>query len=219
MLAFSLSGILIFSLGISIEKVSLFGTEFLITSFQSIPTILGLIILYYFMAFLINGLEEYSSAYRANRDAYVGRIIAGQAYSLHDLNDHLQTLQSEIQELENESRQLFAGGTAPELRDRITEKREQIARVTRAREIAQSFQGSFFTRLRLGTLKITMNLFLPLLIAFWSLVQLFFFTDIPQIKPVMNQTFERQIEKNSEQTMDSAIPAPQRKLQADSSGK
>jgi len=97
-----LIGFSISELGLIIEKISVLSTEISITSFDSVPFILSIIIFYFLFSFCINGIYEYSQYFVSQKRVYLNQISNGEVYEKEEIRKNLDTSNQDLAILENQ---------------------------------------------------------------------------------------------------------------------
>ncbi len=219
LLVASLIGFAISYAGLRVSEVSLLGSKLSITRFEVIPLVLGIVVLYFLVTFIIFGLYDYSQSHLKLRNDYLEAISKGEVYSKHEIKIAIQDLEGELTGLE--SNQTLLGVLQPPEeavsdRDRILEIKKEMIKLKRVWEFYRSYKGSIFERLRLRGMKIFFDLFVPIFIGFYVAILLFFFTKIPELndtthKPEQDIIISEKVMSNdaNQVTSDSLIESPE----------
>jgi|SRR3989339_1965451 len=179
LLLFCAIGFSLSQIGLSIGKISLFGSVLYASNIAAIPIVLGLIVLYYLVSFIVVGLHEYSNSYRKSREEYITQFTEGKTYTESDVQLLLTIIDREISEFQ------FQLKNSPLLDDRnklqiaISEKNQEKIKYKRILDFLKTHDASLFEKIKIDILKNFVDLFLPVLIGIYVCVILFFFTHIP----------------------------------------
>lgn len=137
LLVASLIGFAISYAGLRVAKVSLLGSELSITRFEVIPFVLGIIVLYFLVTFIIFGLYDYSQSHRKLRNDYLEAISKGGVYSKFGADLLLKDKGAELERLQSETGFAAIGKSSEEVgrdRDRIQRIREEILKLEGVRD-------------------------------------------------------------------------------------
>jgi len=183
LLVASLIGFAISYAGLRVSEVSLLGSKLSITKFEVIPLVLGIVVSYFLVTFLIFGLYEYSQSYRKLRNGYLERLAKGTEYSRLNTDKALKDLRDELVSLHSNMETLMAGETTRLAdRDRAREIEQEISKLNRVSDFYEYYKGSIFERLRLRGMRTFFDLFVPILIGIYVAILLFFYTKIPEVE-------------------------------------
>ncbi len=200
-----LIGIIISSINLKITKISLLGTEFLIENFDAIPVILGLVILYFLIAFISYGLFEYSRAYRNLREEYLQRLSTGQVFNEYEVRKEFEKVKNEISDLNHEISTIEFREEQLKIKEIIISKNTELAKLERILEFYKVRHSSFFERLRMDGIKTAVELIFPIVLAIYTITVLFFFTDIANIQnssTAPNSTISKDLPQSKSQKIE-----------------
>ena len=176
LIAFSISKI-----GLTVKKVNVFGSELIISNFESIPLVLGLMVLYYLFTFLSYGLDEYSAAYRKLHRENVERIKTDEILTRREIEEKYFDLDHEMENCQLTLEQL---GNHEERERAVARSREieiQMNKLAKMNDYLKQFEGSFFERFQFKFFRPFMELIAPVIIGLYTLILLLFFTTIPNL--------------------------------------
>lgn len=140
LLVASLVGFAISYAGLRVSEVSLLGSKLAITKFEVIPFVLGIIVLYFLMTFIIFGLYDYSQSYRKLRKDYVERLAKGTEYSRLNTEKALKDLRDELMSLHSNMETWMAGETTRLAdRDRAREIEQEISKLNRVSDFYEYY--------------------------------------------------------------------------------
>ena len=179
LLAASVTGILISYVGISISKVSVMGTQFIIKDFASIPVILGLVVLYFLVVFIFNGLQEYRTLLGKARSEYFDRLEKGKIYSMDEVNKRMEDIRNELTSLR---RNVDGPPSIPDGEAR-NKRVEELEKEYEKKQMVWYFLSISDTHALEGfpnsNAKLTINVLLPALVGLFAVILLLFFTKLP----------------------------------------
>jgi hypothetical protein len=174
-------GIIISYIKISVTKITTAGTEIVIQDYTAIPVILSIIVLYFLVVFIFNALDEYSKYHHKNREDVIERITAGKAYSFHDINLKVKSINEDIIKIENATR--YSGNEETILTNnaKIKELKQEVDRLEMVLTYYQYSKASIYERIKLEGIKDFVNIYLPMFVGLYSIIILLFFTHFPNI--------------------------------------
>lgn len=179
----SLIGFAISYAGLRVSEISLLGSKLSITKFDVIPFVLGIIVSYFLVTFIIFGLYEYAQSYRKRRFDILERISKGEVYSPRESEIAFHQLKYELEELEKKAGfSMLTPRDSSRYEDRAQEIKQEIRKLERVREFYTHYKGSIFERLRIRGMKTFFDLFVPIFIGLYVAILLFFFTKIPELE-------------------------------------
>lgn len=145
---------------------------------------LGIIVLYFLLTFIVFGFHDYSQSYRRLRGDIIERISKGTVSSKHEAEQLLRDLRGELEDLANHPPWSVYARPAEEAtkhKSRVQELRKEIEKSEQLSKFFDYYKGSFFERLRLRGLRTFFDLFLPIFVGLYVVILLFFFTKIPAV--------------------------------------
>jgi len=180
----SLIGFAISYAGLRVSEVSLLGSKLAITKFEVIPILLGIIVLYFLVTFIIFGFYDYAQSNRKIRIDYLDRISKGEEYSWPGIKSALGDLEAELEDIENEiERRSLEGPEVPHKLNRMKrEKEQEIFKLKRISEFYEYNKASMFERFRLRGMRTFFDLFFPIIVGIFVAILLFFYTEIPEVE-------------------------------------
>lgn len=200
LLVASLIGFAISYAGLRVSEISLLGSKLSITRFEVIPFVLGIVVSYFLVTFIIFGFYDYAQSYRKKRIDIAERISKGAVYSKQETMIALEHLQTELNDIS------AAFGTyiledKQRIEDRTQKINQEILKLERILDFYESYKGSIFERLRFRGMKTLFDLFVPIFIGFYVAILLFFFTKIPELnetthKPEQNVIVSEKVSSN-----------------------
>ena len=202
LLVASLIGFAISYAGLRVSEVSLLGSKLSITKFEVIPFVLGIVVFYFLLTFIIFGFHDYSQSYRKLRTDYVERLAKGTEYSRLNTDKALKDLRGELVSLHSNMETWMAGETTKLAdRDRDREIEQEISKLNRVSDFYEYYKGSIFERLRLRGMRTFFDLIVPILVGSYVAILLFFFTKIPELndtaqKPEQNVIVSEKVISN-----------------------
>lgn len=215
----SLIGFAISYAGLRVSEISLLGSKLSITKFEVIPFVLGIVVSYFLVTFIIFGLYEYSQSYRKQRIDILERISKGTVYSEYETHVALKGLGTELEELQKRAGfdALITSADSRGLEDRAQEIKQEILKLERVLDFYAHYKGSIFERLRVRGMKTLFDLFVPIFVGLYVAILLFFFTKIPELndttlKPEQNVIVSEKVISNdaNQVTSDTLIDNSQR---------
>jgi len=199
----SLIGFAISYAGLRVSEISLLGSKLSITRFEVIPFVLGIVVSYFLVTFIIFGLYEYSQSYGKMRMDILERISKGTVYSRRETMIALKHLETELESLQNEagSQALVSPEDSRRAKDSAREVQQEILKLQRVLDFYADYKGSIFERLRVRGMKTFFDLFVPIIIGLYVAILLFFFTKIPELndkihKPEQNIIVSEKVSSN-----------------------
>jgi hypothetical protein len=179
MLAFSMVGLVLAYVQPVINKVTVLGTEFIITNFGALPTILGLIILYFLVSFGVNAVDEYTASNRKRREDLIDRIASGKVYTTEEAEEQLGKLKLELKSLHAEFNSLGFNDKT-EVTRMIQLKEQEIFKTQKILDFYNTYKMPLFGRINLRRwITNGINVYLPILVGIYTIVLLVFFTKFP----------------------------------------
>jgi hypothetical protein len=182
LLVFSLIGYAVSKIDISISKVSVVGTEFLIGNFDAIPFVLGMIILYFLLSFLTYSWAEFREVrivrlreklqqrYRAFQGIEFSRTVS--EINIRRLKKEINNLKEKMNNQENGK--IEYDGKIRKISEIIDEKEKRIDDYQwLIRKDEESTTYSLFP----FSLKFLMEFFIPITIGIYACILVFFFTE------------------------------------------
>ncbi len=180
----SLIGFAISYAGLRVSEVSLLGSKLSITRFEVIPFVLGIVVSYFLVTFIIFGLYDYSQSHRKKRIDIIEKISKGTVYSETEATNALEDLQAELENLQTEAdiaQYTSSPETLSRVKKRVWETQQEISKLERVLEYYRFYKGSIFERFRLRGMKTLFDLLVPISIGLYVAILLFFFTKIPEL--------------------------------------
>lgn len=219
LLVASLIGFAISYAGLRVSEVSLLGSKLSITRFEVIPFVLGIVVSYFLVTFIIFGFHDYAQSYRKKRIDIIEKISKGTLYSETEATNALIDLQAELENLQTEVdiAEYTSPGNVSRVKKKVWETQQEISKLERVLEYYRFYKGSIFERLRLRGMKTLFDLLVPISIGLYVAILLFFFTKIPELndttlKPEQNIIVSEKVSSNdvNQVTSDTLINNSQR---------
>jgi hypothetical protein len=171
LLAASLIGYAISEIDVTITKFTVFGTEFKFGNFDAIPFVLGFIILYFFITFIIFALSEYAFLFRGERREYIRKIMNSEdiPLSASQAKKKLDQLATAIEKAESEKQRLNL--------------KEEVDKIWRCKQYFENEKKSVFYRLSFNNVRYIIEFLIPIVVSAYAIILLFFFTDFKYAQP------------------------------------
>ncbi|MEC4686191.1 MAG: hypothetical protein VST71_10725 [Nitrospirota bacterium] len=179
----SVIGYSISKIGLTIKKVSLFGSEFSITNHEAIPFILIIITTYLLITFISYSLSDYSSHYRKGKRDYIEQIVSGSMQSRDALLHSLSLLEKEIINLEKKIKGMnyIPPDGRIEIEKEIEKKKFEQQKLNNILRFHETNRKSLFDYFTFAKFRLVMELIIPILAGIITIVFLIFYTNITQI--------------------------------------
>lgn len=179
LLVVCLIGFAISQVGISIKKVTVLGTEFIIQNHQAIPLTIGLVIFYFLITFVFYALSEYSTAYEKDRRNYLENISGKTFPTKSQAIASAAELKNELEKLENEHGSAVGEKEKEKLdiRKKKKETESEYYKMKRIKDFWDNTKRSIYDVIPFKKTRIFVEFFIPVFIAIYILILLFFYTD------------------------------------------
>ena len=170
----SVIGFSISKIGLTVNKVSLLGSEFSIINYKAIPFIISLIIVYFLITFISYALSEYASHHRKGVHDYIDQIASGSVRSRDALLHSISLLEREISTLKPTG----MNSPLPDIKKEIEKKKFKLRNLRNILKYHETKRKSIFDYFTFNKLRLVIELILPIIVGIISLIILIFYTDI-----------------------------------------
>lgn len=183
LLVVCLIGFAISQVGISIKKVTVLGTEFIIQNHQAIPLTIGLVVFYNLITFVFYALSEYSTIYQQNRKDRLESITGEKFLTQSEAIASAQQLELELHSLEKKADSDLGEEEKSKIVDKMKEKELEYFKMKRIIDFWAETKRTIYDIIPFKKARIFVEFFIPVFIAIYTLILLFFYTDFSTIIP------------------------------------
>ena len=213
LLASSLIGYAISRIGVSISKVSVFGTEIKIGNFEAIPFVLGMIIIYYLITFISYSISEYShSSYETENQSFVTSDIALPA-NRREAKKTLSRIENEVSTLEEEANKADSETASKLIEVRIVQHRKILAMIDGRGGEARMKYLIRFKKLILAN-RTLVEFSLPIVLGIYCCISVMLYSDFKvdppkAVRPAVTiQTEKVMIQQHYDSGQQQTVPEP-----------